>query len=273
MTDALTRAIAIVGGQTQLARLLGVKQANVWHWLNKADRVPGEYVIAIEKATGGEITRHDLRPDLYPDPQAADAAPQIAEEDLWRAQIYDLLGRCLARRPDTGLLTALGQVKGDDTQLGQALALLAERARTTSLERAQDEYDALFVGLPRGELMPYASFYRTGFLYERPLAKLRGDMAKLGFERSEGVAEPEDHIGALCEMMGLLITGGDVAGKVVAPASVAQQERFFQTHLAPWADKFFADLEKAESAVLFRPLGQIGRLFTAIETQGFALAA
>lgn len=269
MTDALTRAIAIVGGQTQLARLLGVKQANVWHWLNKADRVPGEYVIAIEKATGGEVTRHDLRPDLYPDPQAADAAPQIAEEDLWRAQIYDLLGRCLARRPDTGLLTALGQVKGDETQLGQALALLAERARTTSLERAQDEYDALFIGLPRGELMPYASFYRTGFLYERPLAKLRGDMAKLGFERSDGVAEPEDHIGALCELMSLLIRGGDGRG----PAEIATQERLFRQHIAPWAERFFADLEQAPSARLFQPVGTAGRLFMTIETQAFAMAA
>jgi TorA maturation chaperone TorD/DNA-binding transcriptional regulator YdaS (Cro superfamily) len=269
VTEALTKAIAIVGGQTQLARLLGVKQANVWHWLNKAGRVPGEYVLAIEKATGGQVRRHDLRPDLYPDPQATDAAPAIPEEDLWRAHIYALLGRCLARRPDSALLTALAQLKGDETPLGQALAQLAERARNTSLERAQDEYDVLFIGLPRGEIVPYASYYRTGFLYERPLAKLRADMLKLGFARADGVYEPEDHMGALCELMALLIRGDETRG----PAELATQERFFGQHIAPWAERFFADLEQAPSAKLYQPLGMIGRIFVTIERQAFALAA
>lgn len=269
MTEALTKAIAIVGGQTQLARLLGVKQANVWHWLKKADRVPGEYVLAIEKATGGEVTRHHLRPDLYPDARAADAAPAIAEEDLWRSQLYALLGRSLARRPDNALLTALAQLKGDASPLGQALAGLAEQARTISPERAQDEYDALFIGLPRGELVPYASFYRTGFLYERPLAKLRGDMAKLGYARADGVYEPEDHMGALCELMALLISGDETRG----PAELPTQERLFRQHIAPWGERFFTDLERAESAQLYRPLGAAGRIFMSIETQAFALAA
>lgn len=269
MTSALAKAIEVVGGQTQLARLLGVKQANVWHWLNKAERVPGEYVLAIETATGGQVMRHDLRPDLYPDSQAPDALPAIAEEDLWRAQIYALLGRCLARRPDTALLTALAQLKGDGSPMGQALADLAEAARTTSFERAQDEYDALFIGLPRGELVPYASFYRTGFLYERPLAKLRGDMEKLGYARADHVAEPEDHMGALCELMALLIRGGEGRG----PAELPTQERLFRQHLAPWGERFFADLEQAPSAKLYRPLGTAGRLFVTIENQAFAMAA
>lgn len=269
MAGALGKVIEIVGGQTQLARLLGVKQANVWHWLNKAERVPGEYVLAIEKATGGQVTRHDLRPDLYPDADAPDALPSVPEEDLWRAQIYALLGRCLARRPDTALLTALAQVKGDESTLGQSLTALAEAARTTSLERAQEEYDTLFVGLPRGELVPYASFYRTGFLYERPLAKLRGDMVKLGYARADNVSEPEDHMGALCELMALLIRGGDGRG----PAELATQERLFNQHLAPWGERFFADLEQAPSARLYQPLGTVGRLFMSIETQAFAMAA
>lgn len=269
MSSALAKAIDTVGGQTQLARLLGVKQANVWHWLNKAERVPGEYVLAIEAATGGQVTRHDLRPDLYPDVQAPDALPSIPEEDLWRAQIYALLGRALARRPDTALLTALGQLRGDESPMGRALAALADAARSTSLERAQDEYDALFIGLPRGELVPYASFYRTGFLYERPLAKLRGDMQKLGYARADNVPEPEDHMGALCELMAMLIQGGEGRG----PAELPTQERLFRQHLAPWAERFFTDLEKASSAKLYQPLGTIGRLFMIIETQAFAMAA
>lgn len=269
MGSALEKAIEVVGGQTQLARLLGVKQANVWHWLNKADRVPGEYVLAIETATGGQVTRHSLRPDLYPDVQATDALPSIPEEDLWRAQIYALLGRSLARLPDTALLTALAQLRGDDSTMGHALAGLADAARATSLERAQDEYDTLFIGLPRGELVPYASFYRTGFLYERPLAKLRGDMEKLGYARADHVAEPEDHMGALCELMAMLIRGGEGRG----PAELVTQERLFRQHLAPWGERFFSDLEKASSAKLYQPLGTIGRLFMIIETQAFAMAA
>jgi TorA maturation chaperone TorD/DNA-binding transcriptional regulator YdaS (Cro superfamily) len=269
VSSALAKAIDIVGGQTQLARLLDVKQANVWHWLNKAGRVPGEYVLAIETATGGQVTRHQLRPDLYPDEQAPDALPSIPEEDLWRAQIYALLGRCLARRPDTTLLTALGQLQGDESPMGQALATLATTARNTSLERAQDEYDTLFIGLPRGELVPYASFYRTGFLYERPLAKLRGDMEKLGYARAEHVPEPEDHMGALCELIAMLIRGGEGRG----PAELTTQERLFRQHLQPWGERFFTDLEKASSARLYQPLGTIGRLFMIIETQAFAMAA
>ncbi|HEX9463527.1 MAG TPA: molecular chaperone TorD family protein [Alphaproteobacteria bacterium] len=263
MSEALTRAIEIVGGQTQLARLLGVKQANVWHWLKRAEHVPGEYVLAIENATGGQVSRRDLRPDLYP--EASPSAPSaIAEEDLWRSHIYALLGRGLARRPDHALLTALSQLKGDATPLGEAFKRIATEARRSTLAQAQDEYDALFIGITRGALVPYASYYRTGFLYERPLAKLRGDMARLGLAAADNVAEPEDHIGALCEMMALLIG---------PPADLKEQERFFTQHLAPWADRFFADLEHAAGAKLYQPIGTAGRLFMTIETQAFALAA
>jgi TorA maturation chaperone TorD/DNA-binding transcriptional regulator YdaS (Cro superfamily) len=262
VSEALTRAIEIVGGQTQLARLLGLKQANVWHWLKRAEHVPGEYVLAIERATGGQVSRHDLRHDLYP--KASDAPSAIVEEDIWRSQIYALLGRCFARRPDQALLTALAQLRGDATALGEAFKQIAAEARRMTLAQVQDEYDALFIGLARGELLPYASYYRTGFLNERPLAKLRGDMAKLGFAAADKVAEPEDHIGGLCEMMALLIT---------RPADLKDQERFFKEHLAPWAERFFADLEGAEHAGLYRPIGTAGRLFMTIETEAFALAA
>ena len=268
MSEALSRAIELVGGQTQLARLLGVKQANVWHWLNRAHNVPGEYVLAIEKATGGKVGRHDLRPDLYPQAPVA-ASAEVPEEDLWRAQIYALLGRSLARAPDQALLTALAQLQGDDTPLGQAFKNLATRARRFSTAEACEEYDALFVGLARGELVPYASYYRTGFLYERPLAKLRGDMAKIGFAAADNVVEPEDHIGSLCEMMALLIAGDGTT----RPAPIKEQERFFKEHLAPWAERFFSDLEHAATARLFQPLGCAGRLFMTIETEAFALAA
>lgn len=73
-TAALERAIAEVGGQSALARMVGRKQGHVWHWLNKSRQVPAELVIPIERATGGKVTRHELRPDLYPVEEPADEA-------------------------------------------------------------------------------------------------------------------------------------------------------------------------------------------------------
>lgn len=69
--DALKRAIEIAGGQAALARKIGKTQAHVWNWLNRDGRVPAEVVISVEKAVDGKVTRHDLRPDLYPTETAA----------------------------------------------------------------------------------------------------------------------------------------------------------------------------------------------------------
>ena len=117
-------------------------------------------------------------------------------------------------------------------------------------------------------MLPYASYYLTGFLLEKPLANLRGDMAALGIQTSGISKEPEDHIAYLCEIMHGLITGA-----FNEPASLETQKIFFMTHMAPWAGQFFTDLEGAELATLYMPVGTIGRLFMAIEAQAFELAA
>lgn len=191
----------------------------------------------------------------------------IAEEDRARAQVYDLLGAALARPPSAELLQRLSSIEGDASPLGQAFAALSAAARATAPKAAEEEYHALFIGLSQGELTPYASYYLTGFLHEKPLARLRGDMARLGIAPSAGVAEPEDHIGMLCEMMAALIEG-----RFGAPAGLAEQRKFFDAHLAPWAGRFFADLAAAKSARLYMPVGGIGRLFMDVETDAFAMA-
>lgn len=64
----IERAVEIAGGQSALARAIGgtVKQAHVWYWLNKDDAlVPAEHCLTIEQATGGQVTRHELRPDVF----------------------------------------------------------------------------------------------------------------------------------------------------------------------------------------------------------------
>jgi len=191
----------------------------------------------------------------------------IAEEERLRAQTWRLLGRLLRAPPDAATLTALADLSGDDSALGRRYADLAKLARAVGPNEAAEEYAALFVGLTHGELIPYASYYLTGFLHEKPLARLRADMARLGIASAPGVSEPEDHIAALCEMM-----AGIVAGEF-GPVPLAEQEDFFASHIALWAPRFFADLETAPSAALYRPIGAIGRLFVEIEVQGFAMAA
>jgi TorA maturation chaperone TorD len=190
----------------------------------------------------------------------------ILPEERLRAHQYQLLARFLAAPPDAALLDLAAGFTGDDTDLGRALAELALRAGRATPEVASREYHDLFIGIGRGELVPYASYYLTGFLNEKPLAKLRGDMARLGIARAETVKEPEDHIAALCEMIAGLITGA-----FGVPLDLAEQRAFFDRHLAPWAPVFFEDLEKARSAWLYAPVGTLGRVFMGIEKTAFMI--
>jgi TorA maturation chaperone TorD len=206
-----------------------------------------------------ELHRNDLLDDL---PLA-----NVSDEDAARAQCYTLLAHLLHAPPTPALLDIVRALKSDRSELGQALAALAAVAQQTSPEKAEREYAALFIGLARGELLPYASYYLTGFLQEKPLADLRGDMARLGITRRDDVPEPEDHIASLCEMM-----AGLIAGAFGEPASVAEQQKFFARHLASWAPRFFEDLQAAKAAVLYMPVGRIGRLFMTIEAEAFGMA-
>src|SRR5437764_5385242 len=152
--------------------------------------------------------------------------------DLARAQEYAFLSLLLARAPEAALLQRLTQLRGDATPLGLAHAALSEAASLTDKARAEREYFDLFIGLGRGELLPYGSYYLTGFLHERPLARLRAHLARLGIERASGQAEPEDHAAILCEIMASL------ASRRFAARDGAERE-FFQQHLAPWIGRFF----------------------------------
>ncbi len=162
----------------------------------------------------------------------------------------------------------IAALKGDESELGQAMSALAAVARAARPEAIEDEFHNLFIGMGRGELLPYGSYYMSGFLNEKPLAELRIDMAKIGLARADDVPETEDHISALCEMMAGLITGA-----FGEPADLATQQGFFDTHMAPWAGKFFEELEAADSAAFYMPIGAIGKLFMRIERQAFDMAA
>ena len=143
--------------------------------------------------------------------------------------------------------------------------MLAEAAGRTSVERVEREYFDLFIGLGRGELLPYGSYYLSGFLHERPLARLRAHLARLGIERAEGETEPEDHAAILCEIMAGLVNGQ-------LPATPGADREVFEQHLLPWIGRFFADLERAEAANFYRSVGVLSRVFIEIETAALALA-
>jgi TorA maturation chaperone TorD len=250
----LSEAIRAVGGVSELARQIGISQPSVSNW----NRIPAERVLSVEAATG--VSRAILRPDLYRENMAND----VDDVDTARALEYALLATLLLRAPNAALLSRLSGLRGDATPLGVAhiaLADAAARARPDAIER---EFFALFIGIGRGELLPYGSYYLTGFLHERPLARLREDLAAIGVTRSEATAEPEDHAGILCEIMSGLASGA-------LPAPAGSDLTIFERHMAPWIGRFFADLERAEAADFYRSVGALGRTLIALEAEAFEL--
>jgi TorA maturation chaperone TorD/DNA-binding transcriptional regulator YdaS (Cro superfamily) len=255
----LARAIDKVGGVAELARKIGIAQPSVSNW----NQVPAQRVIAVEAATG--ISRRELRPDLYDESELALAGHAVDPVDAGRAHQYLLLAALLAAPPSKKLLGTIAHLAGDDTPLGRAHAALAEAAQEAVTAAVEREYFDLFIGVGRGEILPYASYYLTGFLHERPLARLRGDLTAFGIERAENNPEPEDNAATLCEIM-----AGFADGRF--EASHEQQRKFFEKHIAPWMGRMFADLERAEAAKFYRAVGSLGRLFMEIETEAFKFA-
>jgi TorA maturation chaperone TorD len=192
------------------------------------------------------------------------AAGTELQEQARRAAFYSLLAALLRDAPDREVLDYCMGLEGDDrrSDLGTAVSTLVLAARHSSPERLRDEFHPLFIGLGRGELVPYGSWYQTGFLMEKPLGQLRADLAALGFERDDKVHEPEDHIAALFEVMAMLIQDG---------TELEVQRRFHDTHIAPWARDFMADMEKAESTVFYKSVARLGAAFLSVESRYLSL--
>lgn len=184
------------------------------------------------------------------------------ETQQQRADLYGLLGTLLGQLPDQALLDALCalEVEAAADPLAPAVAELAAVAKTTDLPTLQDAYTRLFIGIGRGEIVPFASWYLSGFVMDKSLSRLRQTLETLGFERQEGVHEPEDHMAALCEVMSHLVAEG--------PDGRAVQGDFFTRYLLPWAQRFFRDLQKAEAAGdFYRLVGEFGERLIKSEKQ------
>jgi TorA maturation chaperone TorD len=185
---------------------------------------------------------------------------------MMRAGIYRLVAGFLSTAPDVELLKAGGELIGDESELGKAIDRFAQACRAAEAAAVTDQFQELFIGLGRGELVPYGSYYLTGFLQEKPLARLRADMARHGIERDPSSTEPEDHIASELEMM-----AGFIDGAHGAVLSLVGQKAFFESHIGCWAPHFFRDLAATESSGLYSALGEVGRLFLAIEEDAFRM--
>lgn len=194
---------------------------------------------------------------------------EVNADQAVRINTYRLLATLLAAAPTQDVLNLLRQIdtptnNGDSGMAAswQSLRLAGERA---TVEDVSDEYFDLFIGLGRGELVPYGSWYTTGFLMDRPLSVLRQDLAALGFERQEDVRESEDHAAALCETMSLIIDSEEIPFET--------QRKFFNDHMGTWLERFFIDLQEAKAARFYRSVGQLGQQFIEIENQYLAMLA
>jgi len=184
-----------------------------------------------------------------------------------RADMYASLG-ALLHSPATSeyldILKNLPELEAPETAIELAWSLLRQSAHDHTVEQIDDEYHDLFIGIGRGEVVPYGSWHLTGFLMEKPLGLLRADLRRLGFERIEGVSESEDHIASVCEVMSQLIVDNEFSAEV--------EQSFFNDHVAPWAGQFFSELQNASKASFYRSVGQLGDSFLSVEKQYLSMS-
>ena len=201
--------------------------------------------------------------NMEPSPNSA------SPEDEARASLYKLLGLLLAAPPNEQTVGILGRLEvpedAKDSELSAAWRQLKQFSQAMDCEALEEEYTNLFIGLGKGELSPYMSWYLTGNLMEQPLARLRSELARLGFTRQEHVSEPEDHVAAICEVMGMQLSENSLSFK--------QGKQFFDDFILPWMAEFFRDLERAKSAQFYKSVGRLGLEFLQVERQFYSMPA
>lgn len=187
---------------------------------------------------------------------------QREQEQTLRTEIYLVLSALFRSAPSEEMiefLTSL-EVEPSESAMQKAWIALQQAAKDSNREALEDEYQDLFIGIGRGEVMPFGSWHMTGAMMEKPLAEIRHDLELLGFERDENVKEPEDHIAALCEVMSMLMGEEEDL-----------QQAVFNKHIAPWFNSFTQQLENAESANFYKPAAQLCEAFLTLEQVRFSV--
>lgn len=199
-------------------------------------------------------------------------ASTALDEEVARAELYGVLAALYYAPPDSDWLAQLRVAVTEAPMAGGFLEepwqQLVGAARDMSAAQIADEFDALFGGVGKPEVALYGSHYLSGFLNEKPLAVLRGDLAALGLARDDRMPETEDHVAYLCEVMRYLIAGDDMA-----VANLTQQQAFFAKHLQPWVLQFCDALAGHPKARFYARLAELTRRFVSVEAQGFDMLA
>jgi TorA maturation chaperone TorD len=190
------------------------------------------------------------------------------DEEVARAELYGLLARLWYAAPDAELLAAFQVAPTEAPAAGAFLEepwrRLVGVARGMNATALNDEYDALFGGVGRPEVFLFGSHYQGGFLNDKPLARLRGDLDRLGLAREETVPETEDHVACLFEVMRYLIAGDDAA-----VSNLARQQAFFSAHVQPWLPAMCDAVAGHPKARFYAALAGLTRAFAEVEAQGF----
>ncbi len=196
------------------------------------------------------------------------AASSALDEETARAELYGLLAQLFYAPPAAELLANLRVAATEAPAAGGFLEepwrALVGAARALSDDAIADEYNALFGGVGKPEVYLYGSHYLSGFLNEKPLARLRTELTSLGLARDEAMSDTEDHIAYLCEVMRYLIAGDDVA-----VANLARQQSFFAAHLQPWVIPLVDAIAAHPKSRFYAAVAELTRSFVAVEAQGF----
>jgi TorA maturation chaperone TorD len=196
----------------------------------------------------------------------------LSPDDQARADLYALLARLLLAPSDAPLLDAIANsppilAQGGDPALERCWEHLSLASSVMDASAVADEFNSLFISIGTPPVDPYGSRYLAGFINDTPLAELRADLARLGLRRARGVIEFEDHLGALCETMRVLIGGAPG----IARASIAQQKVFFDRHILPWCERALDDIASADGSNYYRLVARLGAAFLTLEAQAFPL--
>jgi TorA maturation chaperone TorD len=198
------------------------------------------------------------------------SASRALDEETARAEIYGLLSLLYYQPPTADLLAQLQVAVTEAPDAGAFLEEpwreLVASARASTAAQIETEYNQLFGGVGKPEVYLFGSHYLSGFLNEKPLARLRQDLAELGLGRSETMPETEDHVAYVFEVMRYLIAGEDVS-----VANLTRQQDFFTQHVQPWVPPMCQAIAAHPQAVFYAHVAAMTQAFIGIEAQAFDL--
>lgn len=194
-----------------------------------------------------------------------------AQEEQARADFYALLARLFYAGPDAALLDALARAdelvpEGRGASLAEAWNALVAASAAADAQATRLEYDTILVGTGKSPVTPYASYYLVATGREKLLAGLRDELDAMGFARTAGAGEPEDHFAGLCDVMRLLIVE---SGR--GEEALLDQRLFFDRYLRGSYRALCAAVEACDAANYYRAVARFAKAFLDVEVESFEM--